>query len=1826
MKFWFPLCLTALCWSCAEHAPREAPAETSDRECIDQDRDGFGRDCALGPDCDDSDVATHVGCTQCALPDEGCACEPGAQPLGCFLDKTVEEAVVMCHEGTRYCRDGSWSACEDIHSYPREEFVQSQALINPDGGAVACSDCAVKCFVIRDNLDPVDGGLGQGNSNGSGWAPGGGLTLGAIDGGRWVPPPPDGGYGTGPTDNPDENAACTLGVAPDSDCDGIDDEFDPYPAQRPFASTSPAIFLDVAPGETGTGVIDLRFFVNSVDVYFLLDQTKSMQSVQTRVKGALTDGTFLPADVECADTDLNGSANQELKDQGILGAIRCLMRDAKFGAGFLRELPFDSYGDDDEILFRNLMDVDDDTAAALAAVTAMSAQDDEDWPDAHPLALYSLATGNGHYFGVNKPGVLPRVGCPAGTWGYPCFRDEAIPIVVLFTDSPPHNGPPNPLRNDDYDPAKLAITTGSGPGYFPVPPTNDTFDQSFDLGELSDNYLLYASDTGSLTSNYDSAMLTCLGAASDDAPDAVYSFSLAAQTALQVSTAGSAMSAAYAIYNHVPETPTAIATANANDNWLSALDVGPVFSGWRHVSGNTSAMAPDYTGAFVGCGAADAAADAVYRFALSQPTRVSIDSSGSSFDTALALYRSAPALPTSVAANNSNDTTASAQNLGSMSQRIHTVTGGSTAGAAIHADYQEAQVGCSGDDAANDAVYRFSLDAATRMRFETTGSAFDTVLTLSSGEFGSQTSASVPATNDLQASAHDMGDLIGAWLGYSGSTALLAANYRQDFIGCNAGTGSRDAVFHFQLSEASRVRLDTAGSAFDTVLSLHNGPINPVTIQSNATNTNETGSTALSLGDPVDRWVEVTGASTAAMAADYEGTTTGCGGDSSASDAVYSFTVSRTANVRLDTVGSSFDTILSLHDARPPRHAPTSHDTTLENPNVGLIDDTSRVYSGTTVGKLSNYGGATMGCNATDDSPEVQFSFQLAADTFVELNSSGSAFDTVLGLYRDTVQAPKRPASVAIANTNEAKASAYPVGAIDGQWFVYTGSTASMADNYDSFGCGVDKNALDAAFSFTVTTRRKVRVSTVGSSFDTVVGIFDSATDVLQGCDNDSGASATSVLSTTLDPGTYYVLIKGNKSNAKGPYTFSIQDDDAANVVVCDDELGGSGTSRITAQLQAGSYHVLLKGKSSTGGAYKLRITDLDWFDIHHRLTCDDNSGGGLDSRIDRTLQPGTYYAVVKADLALEKGAYFLNLRDLGSTLASSHNLGCNDDGSGLQSVIEQDLPAGDYWAVVKGKGTTSGPYQLNARDLGPQAQGSRIACNDDASGAVTHSLFEQDLAAGSYFLFVKGDAAADKGAYTLKLTDLGHAADDLVACNADGGSGGGTSRIVQDLPAGNYWAVLKGAGAAAKGAYSLTFRDENSATRTRYACDSDGTGNVTLAAGDYDLIVKGSQTAQKGAYQLAIGDGQTMAGTYVPPSWSTTLDALNDREVRVLSVINCHDNGMHGDGRDCDDARAAAVKVANATEAVGMNLEPLVVDIDSNGTGVEEAVVHSLRELTGHLEMDVTVRVVFEPDANPGFVVKVKAADKPGDGCDGLVGIVHKKCRPGATPTFYIEVTNPYGDPVPRNPNDPMGGYNFRADLIADGKYAVASVPIYVIPEDVDDSLMSQPLLQTTGQYWQDLAAPGCLDTEAPDWRDLSWTAEVPDGTAVSFNVCTAQEQADLETCTYANVGNVRGGGPCTSDAQCGLGFCAPEGNCQTITGGPCAVDQDCGGTATCESNVCVYPSQPVFVGYVLGSTGNLNNFAYLRMNLGLTANTTTNKGPTVHDWALTYWCQTAN
>lgn len=90
--------------------------------CIDEDEDGFGRNCSAGADCDDDDPEITDECRRCARDLTGCTCEPGTEPMWCKPEdmRVTQNGVtgtLVCTDGARYCREGVWSGCEILAQY-----------------------------------------------------------------------------------------------------------------------------------------------------------------------------------------------------------------------------------------------------------------------------------------------------------------------------------------------------------------------------------------------------------------------------------------------------------------------------------------------------------------------------------------------------------------------------------------------------------------------------------------------------------------------------------------------------------------------------------------------------------------------------------------------------------------------------------------------------------------------------------------------------------------------------------------------------------------------------------------------------------------------------------------------------------------------------------------------------------------------------------------------------------------------------------------------------------------------------------------------------------------------------------------------------------------------------------------------------------------------------------------------------------------------------------------------------------------------------------------------------------------------------------------------------------------------------------------------------------------------------------------------------------------------------------------------------------------------------------------------------------------------------
>ncbi|MBI5487616.1 MAG: hypothetical protein HY905_09810 [Deltaproteobacteria bacterium] len=107
----------------------------------------------------------------------------------------------------------------------------------------------------------------------------------------------------------------------------------------------------------------------------------------------------------------------------------------------------------------------------------------------------------------------------------------------------------------------------------------------------------------------------------------------------------------------------------------------------------------------------------------------------------------------------------------------------------------------------------------------------------------------------------------------------------------------------------------------------------------------------------------------------------------------------------------------------------------------------------------------------------------------------------------------------------------------------YTSTTSGRANDFTA-SCGGGAVAPDVVYRLVLTARSRVVADTIGSTFDTVLHIrgISCATGTEVACNDDvvSGVAGASLIDTTLDAGTYYVVVDGYNT-AAGAYTLSVR-------------------------------------------------------------------------------------------------------------------------------------------------------------------------------------------------------------------------------------------------------------------------------------------------------------------------------------------------------------------------------------------------------------------------------------------------------------------------------------------------------------------------------------------------------------------------------------------------------------------------------------------------------------------------------------------------------------
>jgi predicted small lipoprotein YifL len=185
------------------------------------------------------------------------------------------------------------------------------------------------------------------------------------------------------------------------------------------------------------GLIDLPLStevqVGRADVVFNIDTTDSMSQEIAVIRNNLR-GVIAP---------------------GIARTIQ----DSQIGVTTFADFPEGQCGTErrNDLPFRLVLPVTSDVSRVQVAVDSIGLNNGVDEPEAQVEALYQIATGEG--IGAY---VAPSQGCPSGGIGYPCFREDAVPVVLIFTDAPFHNGPGG---SEPYSAADAC------PGIVPAPHT-----------------------------------------------------------------------------------------------------------------------------------------------------------------------------------------------------------------------------------------------------------------------------------------------------------------------------------------------------------------------------------------------------------------------------------------------------------------------------------------------------------------------------------------------------------------------------------------------------------------------------------------------------------------------------------------------------------------------------------------------------------------------------------------------------------------------------------------------------------------------------------------------------------------------------------------------------------------------------------------------------------------------------------------------------------------------------------------------------------------------------------------------------------------------------------------------------------------------------------------------------------------------------------------------------------------------------------------------------------------------------------------------------------
>jgi hypothetical protein len=286
---------------------------------------------------------------------------------------------------------------------------------------------------------------------------------------------------------------------PDSDGDGVPDDADDCPGTPDWITcdndpTNDGLYQTLFYDPSGAGeatrssIATTTADIPQIDVYFLVDATPT-----------------LTEEIQVLETEI----------LNIIGDVRSTFPDAQFGLGLYREYALSPLAaPHSQAPYHHVLDLTDDEILVQTAVstllndTSTNTVANATVASAATQALYSVASGVGLGDTVPNRGSCPSA--PNADVGYPCFRTDALHVVMNITDAEVFNGPrtTGPRYGDP------PFAPGVGLGVMDLPPVEmfpglfgaDSAATALDLGDLSGTSLTLMGMSTLLTDQVNTAI------------------------------------------------------------------------------------------------------------------------------------------------------------------------------------------------------------------------------------------------------------------------------------------------------------------------------------------------------------------------------------------------------------------------------------------------------------------------------------------------------------------------------------------------------------------------------------------------------------------------------------------------------------------------------------------------------------------------------------------------------------------------------------------------------------------------------------------------------------------------------------------------------------------------------------------------------------------------------------------------------------------------------------------------------------------------------------------------------------------------------------------------------------------------------------------------------------------------------------------------------------------------------------------------------------------------------------------------------------------------